>query len=234
MRRMRKILPLFVLFLVAACAPNVENLFNSPCSAPCWHGVTPGETSKDELLTLIPSLPYYREENVRWYNNDLQAFLDVPEVPDFNFGMTVVDDWAGVEIAVNDNIVSTIGIYSRLHFYQAHNDLGYDLEDVITDFGQPSGLLFNVGCGGDTVCLNVILVYSEQGVLAAVETANRDEIRITPRLPVVLMIYFAPSNLHSGLLALPNVNEKYCRFDTQMMPWPGYIKIKTHGLVCGK
>ncbi len=51
-------------FLVAACAPTPElrneNLLpdssfldGEPCGAPCWRGITPGETTWDDALTII-------------------------------------------------------------------------------------------------------------------------------------------------------------------------------------
>lgn len=79
----RHLLPLLlVVFIVAACAPapdlrddqflNDTSLIaeDAPCEAPCWQGITPGETSWNEAQTILEDLPMATNLDVQATRND--------------------------------------------------------------------------------------------------------------------------------------------------------------------
>jgi hypothetical protein len=140
--------------------------------------------------------------------------------------MDVVRESAVIVIDINDNKVSSIAIYSGLDMFQQHIDLGLNLNDVINSYGEPSDIFFSSGCGGDVVCLNINLVYPEQGVLVAVELSNlSDDLQILPTLPVRALIFFKPPNFKESLLLLPNIYDVDCDLSKYMILWPGYTSI---------
>jgi hypothetical protein len=112
----RKFLPLLLLSILASCStqPNFENLLSSTCSAPCWSGVTPGKTSKDELAKIIPAFPYYQENHTIWTDDQYNSSNNVPSTPNSTLTMVVGKNWASVEISIVDNIVSDILISSAV------------------------------------------------------------------------------------------------------------------------
>lgn len=63
-RRLSLIFIVLIVFLLAACAPTInlldENnlkdtslLSGEPCSAPCWNGITPGETTFRDAMIIV-------------------------------------------------------------------------------------------------------------------------------------------------------------------------------------
>jgi hypothetical protein len=46
-----------------------EVLSTNPCEPPCWYGIIPGETTHEEVLSLLPDLPFIKPETIQdWYD----------------------------------------------------------------------------------------------------------------------------------------------------------------------
>lgn len=227
LRNWRKILFLIFFVFMTACAPKFDQLFRSSCPAPCWHGVTPGITTKSELIQLIPNLPYYREEKSNWRDENNNYSLNVPKSPSGNFSMDIDDRWTSVSIYYEDDVVTDIGFYSGIDIFQGHINLGLELNDIINLFGEPNFIFVSNGCGGDTICRNLNLIYSEKSILVAVESSDFPEnYRVISTLPVVGMVYFRPlTDFKDSLTLLPNISSAQCDLIPYLHDWQGFKTI---------
>jgi hypothetical protein len=109
-------------------------LEDTGCSPPCWNQITPGETTKQEVLNILPTLAEVETGSVEdaetltggFYNHVSWSFIEH------------TGDYSG-QIFFQDEIVSTIAIYNKkgsLTFDDAVNLLG-EPEYVIV-FSQPT------------------------------------------------------------------------------------------------
>jgi hypothetical protein len=56
----RRLIPLAVgiMLALAACSPSAGvGMLDTSCQAPCWHGITPGTTTIEDALEIIPQIP---------------------------------------------------------------------------------------------------------------------------------------------------------------------------------
>jgi hypothetical protein len=238
MRHIYRYLPFLIFVILVACrpapapTPTFAEILHSPCSAPCWYGVTPGKTSKNDLIELITKFPFYQENHVIWINDKGETSQNPPDTTASSFVMIVGNSWAGITIDFIDNIVSDVSIGSIVNSSHKYNDLGFTLDDVISSYGkQPNILLSTSGCINEG-CQNLIIVYPSIGVLAMVETtdlvANNgilpSLIKVLPTLPVREMIYFKNSdfeNLPTSLI----LNSLHCDLNTDILLWQGYTTV---------
>ena len=232
MSRFVQLLPALVLVFVTACTPRFSKLFSSSCSAPCWYKVTPGQTTKNELLTLVPTFPYYQEQGISWHDATHRYSERVPESATAQFSMSIENDKAYIIVNIKDNLVTNIGFYSGLGFLQQHYVLGLNLSDIVEKYGEPSNMFIREDCGGDVSCRNLVIVYPDQGILAAVESGDSYEnFRVLRTLPVVAMVYFQPPDYKGSLSSLPYSSSDNC--DPYMLNWQGFTTINAEGKVNG-
>ena len=158
----RKFAQFLVLFCLTACTttPKYDDLINSPCTAPCWYGVIPGKTSKDELVKLIPAFPRYQKNRSTWLDDKSQVSQSVPETSKALFAMSIGDSLAGLQIDLDENIVSSIRISSILNKSFEYKNLGLTLGNAISTFGKPSDLFLEKDL--QRKFQKLFLVYSDQ------------------------------------------------------------------------
>ncbi len=232
MSRSGKLLPTLLLIFVTACAPRLGKLFNSSCSSPCWYGVTPGKTTKNELLKLIPTFPYYQEQEIHWHDASNAYSAKVPESSTAEFWMPIDNNKASMSVDFKNNVVTNIGFYSGLDFWQQHIDLGINLNGIIEMYGEPNNMFVREDCGGDVSCRNLVLVYADQGILVAVESFDSyKNFRVLRTLPVVALVYFQPPDFRSSLSSLPYDGHGNCA--PFMLHWQGFTTIDVEEEVNG-
>lgn len=241
MKKSRLFLIILLVVLITSCnstyvpppTPSFADLLHSPgpCSAPCWYGVTPGKTSKDELLKLIPGFPYYQENLTVWTNDKGPTDPTSPDASTSTFTMIIGNNWAGINIDITDNIVSDIQIGSILNHSGNYNDLSFTLDDVINSFGEPSNLLMGSICPSKG-CQNLVIVYPRKGLLFVVEQhylpSSNGEIPtlfpIQPTLPVREMKFIDPS-VFNKLPSTLKYGSLYCELNSDILPWQGYTTV---------
>jgi hypothetical protein len=216
-----------------AATPGFTDLLRSPglCLPPCWYGVTPGKTSKDELLKLIPAFPHYQQNLTVWTNNKGITNPSSPDASTSTFSMIIGNNWAGINIDITDNIVSDIQIGSIINHSGYYNDLSLTLEDVINSFGEPSNLVMGSFCPPKG-CQNLIIVYPRKGLLFVVEQhylplsngSLPDLLPIQPTLPVREIIFIDPS-VFNNLPSTMNFGSLYCELNSDILPWQGYTTV---------
>lgn len=203
-------------------APTFDELLNSTCPAPCWFGVTPGETSKEELVELIPQFPYYLKNHVLWMDDQYTSSSSVPNTSNSTFTLIVGKNWAGIEVRIMDYTVSSILISSILDESFKYNDLKFTLDDAIRLYGNPSDVYLDTGCLNK--CQNVFVVFSEKNTLVMVETQDLSlNVEFLPTLPVRNVAFFKHFSSRDSLAHLTNIGE--CNLLPFRLAWKGYTTL---------
>jgi len=211
--------------------PNFSSLLQSSCSAPCWNGITPGKTTKSELIKIIPSLPFYEDSAIGWTNENGQVTQNAPDIPSSTAGILIGKDWAGISVYVKDSVVSAVSISSILNKSHEFNDLDLTLDGVIKLYGEPSYILKGGACP-DFKCQNLYLVYSEQGMIFVIESGDLvsengvfpSSIQVLPELPVREVVYFDPSQIKNFPVSI-YIGNIHCEIEDEIPRWQGYTTV---------
>ena len=228
MRSWNRLVPLLLVSLVlAACVAERNKLFQSPCAAPCWYGVTPGETTESQLRRLIPSFPYYQQQESSWWErkDPTYGLSRAPEPAMSRFDMAVDDGLeAGLGITLLDDVVARIEIRSAWGLL-GQTDLGLSLGEALALYGEPSRVMVGQGCGGDQFCLNLYLIYPDVGVVVATTAsiAREDplEVQAAESLRVRSVALVAPDDMANYLEDTNSFYSVDCLMSHFSAPWQG-------------
>lgn len=142
-----------------------------PCASPCWQGITPGVTTREEARNLVSALPMVEVHNspdLSDANNDGAAELSwsLSEQEDqINYG-------GGVLFSRND-----AGDYiSEVISLNQYGDLTISLKDITDVFGTPDKIHTFVGYtpGGYTY-YTFVLFYLDEGIVIDSRVREYDE-----------------------------------------------------------
>ena len=147
-----------------------------------------------------------------------------PNTSKSSFYLNIANNWAFVEVDLNENIVSNIRIASDWG-RTGLNDLNLNLRDAIALYGEPSMIFIGPGCGGDQFCFNLNLVYTEKGILIGFQAGDSsNDIRVMPTLPARRVVFFNSPNLKNTLQNVLQVSPDCILKRT--LPWQGYRMIR--------
>lgn len=178
---------------------------NQTCVPPCWQGLTPGETSFTDALTILKDLDFIDQD------------IKVEEISDFRFKKQIQFDsrdgnWSGW--ACFDN-----GILYKLGF---GGELFANFKNVAESIIEPSSVIVLRDHIGR---LMFFVLDLEKGVLFTAGIDGwRKNIRIYPETPVVGLSYFDPKqldNLYMDKLLLPYYLDE-TPWTSSIQPWLGY------------
>jgi len=213
--------------VLAACVAEGNRLFQSPCPAPCWYGVTPGQTTESQLRMLIPSFPYYQQQEFSWRERKDPTYdlSRTPEPAVSRFDMAVDDGVeAGLGITLMDDVVARIEIRSAWGVL-GQTDLGLSLAEALAQYGEPSRVMVGQGCGGDQACLNLYLIYPDVGVVVATTAsiAREDplEVQAAGSLRVRSVAFVAPDDIENYLQDANSAYSVDCLMSHFSAPWQG-------------
>jgi hypothetical protein len=220
----RSMLPLFLLLALAACTnsgsatsvtPANNRLFPThtlalqawqmrwlegiPCAPPCVEGIVPGETRPSDAVDLLKDNPLI---------SDVRVYADSPSEINWK--------WANSDS-------------SQRAFYQARGTITYielnfpssfQLEDVITAYGEPTHILARAGYGlhGLGIVYDLSIIYQNHGFL--LRTAGRPPLhfQISGEMsfePGTSPVFFFPPT-EAGLKPLLPPQDI-----ANMLPWQG-------------
>ncbi len=237
MSHFQKCLCFLFSFLLFSCtpasistpAPDFSSILQSSCSAPCWNGITPGKTTKSELLEVIPSLPLYKESTVGWMDEKGQLTQKVPDTPDSAAAMIIGKNLVG--IYVKDSVVSAINIKPILDKSSEFTDPEPTLEDMVKLYGDPSNILKGGACA-DFKCQNLYFIYPEKGTIFISESKDfvtqagvfPSRIRVLPELSVQEVLFFNPSKFE-GIPLSTDIGSIHCEIEDEIPNWQGYTTV---------
>ncbi len=240
MSRFQKSLHFLFFFMLVACTststkmptPDFASILQSSCATPCWNDITPGVTTKSQIVDTIPSLPFYKSSAIGWVSENWQQVTqNVPDTPNTTAVIMIGKNWAGVSIDIKDSIVSAITFDSILNKSGQYNDLSLTLDNALKLYGTPSYILKGGSCASFK-CENLYAIYSKQGIILVAESQDFVEdngffptsIRILPELSVRKVVFFTPSYLKDFPISL-EVGNIRCEFDTEPPRWQGYTTV---------
>ncbi len=199
---------ILVLLLTISCArgdtvstavPTVVEsglAYGIPCKPPCWRGLVPGQSTRQEALRVIEQL-----HTEGWADH----IVDGGSVGGgYSVSPSPFTGQGTIYLTIENNVVTKIRS-STLLFY-------YPIETLIEQFGEPEGLY--LVHKGSTICssceeweplpewemsLPIHLLYPDQGLwflaLAPVSAGGC----ICPRMEVASFCYFSPRSMQEAL-----------------------------------
>ena len=178
---------------------------NAPCRAPCWEGITPGQTELAQASTLLmhnaliqsttiftsPVAPDKSEIDWRWGNGTLggRAFYNAQNPPHI------------------------------IQFLQVNYPDTFSLQQVIGTYGDPSHIIAMQAGGfpgesrASQIDQRIWVVYLDKGLLLGVDSHQGWDIR--PDLPLSTPTFFTPGIAHFTAFFDQTSNHV-------LVPWQGY------------
>lgn len=174
---------LLVLF-VAACAPppvlrndrllnDTSLVTNEPCEAPCWNGITPGETSWSEALTIV-------EDDSR---------LSDPQVQNAQEGTAIGAQWSKTDGDPCCQMVSEDG--QTVSFISLSFAPDMTVEQVLEAQGEPEYALGTTVTDDQAV---VYLFYPERNFIVVSFVAGTTA-ELTPQSEIIGALYATPKDM---------------------------------------
>lgn len=209
----------------AQCTPDQSLLTGEPCAPPCWHGLVPGESTREQVMNALQSDPRVRQESI----------------------------YGGGFIGSNGKRLGEIAwgscwTYANMNFVQFENgvvsciraDLGgaVTLGDVVAEFGAPEGVRAWTE-SPDPVYLKVLLYYPQMGMtivsdevhqLRAEDDLEHRLVMLAPDLPASWTEYYVPGTLEEILeRAYYFTDEEIEESVRNTQPWSGFTRIPLVG-----
>ncbi|MBK8026299.1 MAG: hypothetical protein IPK19_34140 [Chloroflexi bacterium] len=194
---LRKLLPgiIILLALVSACSPppplrddkmllDESLVSNEPCTAPCWNGITPGETSWRDALTTIEDDPNLNDPTTR--DTDDEAFPDA-----------VVAEFQRPEGSACCQLISLDGETVSTVFVRLAP--GVTVGEVIGNFGEPAYLAVSPYSDDPPQAL-ANLVYPNVATVIYVFLAGATSGEISEESDVIGALYITSQDMDDLLL----------------------------------
>jgi len=147
------------------------------CEPPCWNGIIPGETGKDELIQILSSLPIVAEDSI----DDIGQHSRYRYLVSFD-----LSSGASVDVRFLEDTVTFITFSGNLH---------YTFGDAVNEFSEPEiYIITQVFCRGwlpgDRVCTHVAVLDPCKGVCMTYERPLSDSVSITAGTLVHTVMFF--------------------------------------------
>ncbi|MEJ2736242.1 MAG: hypothetical protein P8189_22200 [Anaerolineae bacterium] len=168
----------WLVLLLAGCGCSAErvvfqDLLLSDCVPPCWRGVVPGETSRQQILDLLVEPP------------DTE-----PGLPLLEWGRRCVN--RGYSLSQVKILLDSAGVAESIRLVNPANRLTF--QDAVDELGLPA-LVLMTPCSPETDLGFLYLVYPEQGIAVGsgfVPVLDRPWQQPPAGTRVYQRLYFAP------------------------------------------
>jgi hypothetical protein len=175
----------FALLALAACAPppnlRDETLLNDrslitgdPCAAPCFRGITPGETAWQDAVTIIEDDGDFRNLQSQTAEN----------------GTSLQAAWQEGDNQVCCQMASEDGEMVSLVFLRTAP--GMTLEELIEVHGEPSYLVGSEFTADQAI---ISLVYPDVPMVIYVFVAGAEEGELSDSSEIIGVLYFTPAEM---------------------------------------
>lgn len=214
MKKILKAIPIYLVFcLLAGCNLLQSAIFqDESCSPPCWHKITPGQSSPQDVNMALKSIPAVDPKSIKTVYG-LQANEGIA----FKFYPVYRED-AG-------RIISQSGIVEVINFGLRLN--GFKLGDILQEWGSPDEYVSIYYWFVDEPYLATSIIYSHKGIiLGAIRDMRPDEVPLFDsgfRIQSIWFINpsFALTSLQNGFID----TLKFPTLQVSLQPWTGYGKI---------
>lgn len=208
---------LLSLLLLIACTPvstptgEPPSIFSDQlCGKSCWNKIVVGQTSKQELLEIIPDIPGVNQDSITIFDEPSGLF-------DGRVFFSLRKDVTGKQSLVN---VSAYIIDQKVSALILSGSLGIEFQDVVDAFGEPELVSSRKSPVGG---VNMTFISSSQGIDFGYQ-AESEKSGISPTTEITVLELF-DTNLYQTLLTS---NWLVPGQGFTLYPWEGYSKIEEH------
>jgi hypothetical protein len=201
------------LVAITATREHYDNFRQNPCVAPCWYGLVPGKSTREDAWNVLPGLPFI----VPWTTAEglvNRSNHDISWRKKWNLS---IRDW--IEIDSNDVVLGIV----------VQPDAPLSLGEVIQTMGIPAKIeLYNVGAELSRIRLE--LFYPGQGfvceVIVSEGGAFSPSYEIKPDMPVARVEYRIADASPDHLIFWNSWRTNYRVSLGQMQDWPGFGSVR--------
>lgn len=201
---------LFIIFLTGCKINDPLLLESSACELPCWHGITPGETTEDEFeskLELIEGFSSYLIGDLG------QAGIFEQEL-----------NYAGV---FEDNILTESTIYRGNYWDTSLGSPVILLDQIISVVGEPDYYFVGQIGSGDAGSIEGFFVYPQNNMIIVARlqrfTSNSEKLYILPTGKTARIILVKPEEFGKKIVDLKQHHGM--KIFTEDYPWEGYSNL---------
>lgn len=200
--------------------PDMSWFISSPCESPCWFNIVPGETSKEEIVPILQTIPGIDQDSIGNRGYPIEIFDDYYF---FNWHNHIEG-----EIWLLDNRVSSIIFTPKTNGYTPKYSLGLTVGEIIDKYGEPDYVLRvrQLGPGplpiSDAMHPIKVLINTERGIVMKFDAYYLPEkVRnlVTADIEISYLEYFF-SNDFDRLLEIGAFS--YFNTRVKLQPWHGY------------
>jgi hypothetical protein len=212
------LLALLLLFFLAACRRSPyppregeSTVLLNPSAPPCWYDICPGETTKNEAMSILTAIPEVSPDIVDQYHENARSFVDWR----FAYGIA---EWSGRFYYMDQTISHfSFNTQTTLNFGQA-----------VESFGEPTYVLPFSTCKW----LYVALIYPDDGLYLKYfdpRWVPGRRFELLPEEPVDEVILFHPAQFEELITRIEGTNWLSYGYDDIlkiMQPWEGFGEIR--------
>jgi hypothetical protein len=197
------ILAILIMCGLAACMANdlsgVSWLDYSSCNPPCWQGITPGETTLDETVTILDQL---NAENV-----DVSEY-SYSQVRDGAIGWTLPGEQGGYgEASYDDEIILRVKVRDSTC-----------LSKIVAEYGDPTHVV--VTKLPDYPGMDAEVVWLNQGFKIYVDSGSTRRGIVDDSLCASSVVFFVPAETLEEAVTVS--------FPMEPIPWHGYDTLESY------
>jgi hypothetical protein len=185
-------------------------LVDTACQPPCWGGITPGESTADDVYHTLADARGVSFGSI----NERQAGGDTIIRTQWFFTAPAPDS-SGV-VFFRDNVATALRI---------HTPRSLRLGDVLEKLGEPDALWQHCAHSSWLSFQQMVLIWREAGYIVQVDFNEACEPlpvdRLTPRSRVAAVVYFVPDELDELLERRILFLEQGETILDETRPWPG-------------
>jgi len=213
-----------LLFLMACTTPGWEDIDSGlftekPCKAPCWHNLTPGLSTADDVDHFVNTLSM--DEWAGRFSDSYESgckYIQISDTPD-----------DPVNVVVEFHIEN-----GKLTFIQSvHSDIP-TLGQIVDHLGPPEYIKAILAVGPEESAYGLQIYYPKQGLAFLVAPDKKDVGYIKPAMRVFAIQYFSSGDLLSYLTvvgscdlgqsgAIANAKNDIAKY---VQTWSGFGEVK--------
>ena len=187
--------------LVSYLARPVDRsiLTDSPCAAPCWRGITPGEpVSREDVLQVLAKSPNISPNDI-WQSST---------------GDGIAIRWYWKRYRKDTGWSEIFWTGRTVHHITLSVDFDLTVEDIIGKYGQPQAVHISLAGVPEHYYIAVNMYYPERGLRFHAKVPL-DYPSLLPTTKVIGLLYTTPERLR-----------KFMGPDQELQPWPGYGELE--------
>lgn len=160
---------LFVLLGLTSCkreSATLELLKNNTCKLPCFYGIVPGKSTRDDVELSISNIP--GDKRVTWADGKNSEFVQYEE------------ENLDIEVHLENKTTSLIGFYND----RWGRNLNLQISDVIKVLGEPSSFIITKH-RGEVFFDMVNLLFPEKNTIVLLwKNSSLNKLQLNPNYPV--------------------------------------------------